>query len=290
LFGTGCLTSAVALVASCSVFPDAATLPTLPPSTAGVANAGGVGGGDDPSPAGAPGAGVAGLPDAGGSPPTGGVSGGGSAALPAGAGGVDMASAGAGSEPPLCNDPRQVIVPMAFDTWIESAKPKQSHGSDLDLLVVGAPDERRALLQLMLPAHDDGEALLGAQLTLHLKANSDAGGAARQLGLHRLTREVGSNTTWDNYSSGASRKWTTPGGDFGPELARLSVPAASTEAVLSFDVTELIRSTQSPTPVTLSVVVLEIGSAPAAPADLAFDAVEGDASVSPQLSLSYCAP
>jgi hypothetical protein len=181
-------------------------------------------------------------------------------------------------------------VPVALDTWIEAARPKQSHTTDPELFVAGATDERRALLQLTLPAHTDAEVLTQARLTLHLKANADASGSARELGLHRLTREVGSSTTWDNYGNSASRKWTTPGGDFEGELARISLPSATSEGLVTFDVTEPIRVIQTSMPFTLAVVILEIGSAPPEPSALAFDAVEGDASMIPELLLTYCAP
>jgi hypothetical protein len=275
------------LVAACAVFPDEATLPT-----AAAGGGGGGGGGDDRPLAGAGEAGVsvAGRPDAGATQGFGGAADGGTPSDPPGSAGAEPTTGGAGGAPSHCDDPHEVVVPAVLDTWIEAARPKQSHINDSDLFVAGEPDERRALLQLTLPAATDSEVLIRARLTLHLKANADSSGSARELGLHRLTHEVGSSTTWDNYGNGASRKWAAPGGDFGPELARIGVSSASSEGLLTFDVTGPIRTTQSSTALTLSVVILEIGAAPPASSALALDAVEGDASMIPRLLLTYCAP
>ena len=95
-------------------------------------------------------------------------------------------------------------------------------------------------------------------------------------------------TSWRSYTSG--KKWNTPGGDFGPEIARASVPAMTSEGTLTFDVTDLVREHATAGPTTLSVVILEIQAAPTAPSELAFTSLEGDASKAPALLLSDCEP
>lgn len=159
--------------------------------------------------------------------------------------------------------------------------------SDASLLVEGAPRERRVLLQLALPAANSDAELIEAALLLTLGDNADVTRSARLLGLHQLTREVGPSTSWRSYSN---KKWDTAGGDFGPELTRTSLLAGQTSSEVVFEITELIRSLESAASTTLSMVILEIGAAPAAPAQLAFVSMEGDASKAPLLRLSYCEP
>jgi hypothetical protein len=179
-----------------------------------------------------------------------------------------------------------MTLAIELDTWIDEANPRQSFVTDTSLLVRGVPNERRALLQLTLPAASDG-ALKQASLTLHLETNPDASQRVRVLGLHQLSQEVGSETTWRTYSN---KKWEVAGGDFGAEVARATLPAATVDGPLSFDVTELVRETTTTSSTTLSMVILEIDPAPALPSELAFTSLEGNASESPALLLSYCDP
>jgi hypothetical protein len=261
---------------SCAVFPDQATLPerAVVGGTAGsageafAAQAGTGGhGGSDVTSGGAAGAG--GL---------------------TGAGGVDTPVGGAGGQAP-CLNPQQQVVAVTADTWIESARPGTGHGNDVVLSVVGGTNERRALLALTLPAVPSGAILRKATFALHLQANADASLVARRFGLRRLTRDLNeARATWNNYSNGAVRKWTTPGGDFGVELSSASVRAETSNGALTFDVTEPIRTALGAQAVLLSVIVLETGPIPAPPAELAFTSREGDASGMPALILEYCQP
>jgi hypothetical protein len=154
-------------------------------------------------------------------------------------------------------------------------------------LVEGTPRERRTLLRLTLPALSDGAVLNQASLVLKLEANADSTRAARRLGLHQLDQPVGVDTTWRDYSN---KKWITAGGDFGPELARATLPSFTSEAELGFEITDLVQASSSVAPVTLSIVILEIEPAPPAPAELAFTSLEGDASKAPVLRITYCEP
>jgi len=260
--------------------------------TGGGTGTAGAGAGKEASSSGG-GGGAGGAPDApGGGPPadagTSGSGAGGSGAGGSGAGGSGgtgaLGTSGAG---PDCGTPTEVTLKVDFDTTIMAAEPRTSFASDGALSIAPAPDERRILLQLALPATSPGSSVERATLELNLESNADALKRARTLGLHRLTREVGPATTWRNYSN---KKWDLEGGDFGPELARAKLPASSSEGTLSFDVTELVQSSVSTTAVTLSMVILEIEPAPAAPAELAFTSLEGDASKAPALLLSLCQP
>ena len=270
---------------SCSIFPDQAHLPSAS-SSAGIAGeaptaqAGLGGAGIDnqvsagASEGGAPGAGVAGAP---------------SVVGEAGAPSVD-APGGAGGAAPGCLDAQQQVVAVTIDTWIESAKPNAGHGNDKLLSVVGGGQERRALLQLLLPAVVPGAVLLKATLALHLQANADVGLAKRQLRVHRLEHEIiEARTTWNDWGQG-SRSWTLPGGDFGPVLAQAALPTGTSDGALTFNVTAAVRAAFSADAVPLALIVLESSAPPAAPADLAFTSHEGDASSIPALIIEYCPP
>jgi len=229
---------------------------------------------------------VAGVAGEGGAPAMGG------AAALAGAGGEATGAAagagGAGGAP--CLNPEQQVVAITADTWIEAAKPGTAHGSDTLLSVDGGAAERRALLQLTLPAAT-GKVLSRARLVLQLQANADGALASRQLGLHELVQAVSeSRTTWTNYGNGGSRKWTVAGGDFGDEISAATLPAGTASGALTFEVTVPIRKIIVATPIPLSVIVIESGPVPAAPAELAFTSREGDALGVPTLLLDYCDP
>ena len=276
---------------SCSVFPDEATLPDAAgeagAGTAGSSSglvAGGVGG-EAPDPvalggtggAAASAAGSSAVVDAAGAPPL-------------GAGGMGGAEVGAGGAA-ACANPQERVLAVTADTWIEAAKPSASHGNDSILSVVGGGQERRALLQVTLPAAVAGAVLLNASLVLHLQANADVGLVKRKLRVHVLAQQVTeSRATWDNWSNGNKGKWLMPGGDFGPVVAQAALPARTAEGALAFDVTEAVRSALMATPIPLSLILLESSAPPAAPAELAFTSREGDASDIPALILQYCQP
>jgi len=282
---------AALVAASCAVFPDRAELPLQVSGAAGSAIAGaasttaGSGGASGESTRAQAGADMAGQPDAAGTS----LGGAPDVLTGAGAGGTEPAAAGAGgAEAAACVREVEVSVPIDFDTWISSSDQNQGYPDDATLSVVGAPSERRAMLQFTIPVATDGKVLAKARLTLHLQGNADATSASRLLGLHRLTHPIDSKTTWKKYSDGATN-WDARGGDFGAELARASVPPGISEASVSFEVAGQF-SGDSSAPLSVSIVILEIGPAPAAPSELAFGALEGDASQAPQLILTYCEP
>ncbi len=207
-----------------------------------------------------------------------------------GTGGVVDAPGGAGGAPSGCLSPQGQVVTVAADTWIEAVKPTTGHGNDKTLSVVGGAQERRALLQLTLPAALPGAVLLKATLALQLQANRDAGLALRQLSVHRLEHTVDeSRTTWNAWAQG-NRAWTKPGGDFGPPLAQAAIPAGTSGGTLTFDVTAAARAALSAQPVPFALIILESGAPPPLPAELAFASREGDASAIPALILEYCEP
>ena len=190
---------AAAGVFSCSVFPDEATLPS---ATAGAAVGGssvqtvaGAGGqGDEPTPQGGAGAGEGGALL---------VAGGGAfaGAPPLGMAGVDAGGAGGA---PTCAALQQAVIAVTADTWIEAAKPTLSHGNDDVLSVVGGGQERRALLEVTLPAAQAGAVLLKATLVLHLQANADVSLARRQLRLLQLEqRVIEGRATWNKFDNGS---------------------------------------------------------------------------------------
>jgi hypothetical protein len=278
----GCYFIALLSLGSCSVFPDHAELVATSGSGGAEATAGSSAAGGSGSSGPANGANGAGAANAGGGKGKGGKpnSAGPDAAGDGGVGGgAGVAAMGD------CSGLREVTQKIEFDTWIDFAQPRSGFADDPRLLVCGVPDEQRALLQVVLPA--SAQAVAQATLQLHLEANADVTQSVRLLGLHQLTQQVSSKTTWLNYST---RKWDTEGGDFGPELARATLPASTSESTLTFDVTELVRGLSGSTAVTLPLVVLEIDAAPPAPAQLAFTSNEGDATQAPTLLLSYCEP
>jgi|GEM_PF-4029587 len=266
---------------SCSVFPDEATLPSTAAGAGGdsVLPAGGDAGGDDVE------------------PPQGGAGAGEGGALP-------LAGAGAGSWPGMagsdtggaggasgCATPQTPVIVVTADTWIEAAKPTTGHGNDHVLSVVGGGQERRALLEVKLPAALGGAVLLKATLVLHLQANADVSLAARQLRLHQLAHPVmEGRATWNKWDNGANGDWLTVGGDFGPAIAEDEVPAGVSDHTVTFDVTTVTRSASVPTLIPLSLILVEAGAPPPSPAELAFTSREGDASGTPKLILEFCEP
>jgi hypothetical protein len=279
-----CVAAATAF--SCSVFPDEATLPNAaagaPVGGGSVIPVGGAGGeGADSTALGGVGATGAGTTSVAG----GGAEGGGS---PLGVGGA--ADGGAGGAV-ACVAPLQHVITVTADSWIEFAKPATTHGNDAMLSVVGGGQERRALLEVTLPAATAGAVLLKASFVLHLQANADVGLARRQLRLHRLAQQVvEGRASWNKFDNGSKGTWITPGGDFGPAIAQGPVPAGTADGTLTFNVTAAVRNAFAATPVPLSLILLETSAPPPAPAELAFTSSEGDASGIPALILEYCEP
>lgn len=279
---------------SCSVFPEEATLPGGSAATAGQTSAAGKGtAGSSVLPSGgSESAGTSGL--LGGAPTEGGTATEGGApptdgGAPVGDGG--MPSSGGAGGMPTCADPQERVLLVTEDTWIESAKPSTGHGSDHELSVVGGGQERRALLQVTLPAVLPGAVLLKATLVLHLQTNADVGLAERRLQVRLLEQAVDeSRSTWNNWGNGSSRKWLVPGGDFGSVLATDNVPAGTATPLVSFNVTATVRQAFAAQPVGLPFIVMENGVPPDAPAELAFTSSEGDAAGVPALILQYCEP
>jgi hypothetical protein len=278
---------ATAYAVSCAVFPDQAVLPTAgEPGEAAGANAqagspavsGGAGSG---ATGGAGNTGLGGAPDAG----NGGVGGliepSGGGAGEAGAGGTGIAS---------CDEPQQLVVVVREDTWIDATDEDANHGDDQQLFVCGGAAERRMLLKVDLPAAPPGAWLVKARLDLYLEANEDETGAARRLGLHRLTKDfVERKATWVNFASGGNNEWDARGGDFEGILARATLQADSSVGPLSFDVTKSLSSVYSAQAVPLGLIVREVTEPPPAPAALAFTSSGVNASV-PTLVIEYCEP
>jgi len=284
------LAGAGAVVISCSVFPDEATLPagnTGAASGTGAETAvggstvlphGGVAGANDVEvPAGAGLGGEGGSAGAGGGAPPTGV-----------AGAPDVLGGAAGAS--ACASPQTIVGAVTDDTWIEAAKPNATHGNDKALSVISGGQERRALLQAALPAVPVGAVLLRARLALTLEANADPSLAARQLSVHLLQQEViEGRASWTHWSNG-NRTWGNLGGDFGTALAKRAVPAGVSDDRLTFNVTEAVAQALAAQATTLPFIVLESSTPPPAPADLAFTSSEGDASGIPALIVEYCEP
>lgn len=281
---------------SCSVFPDEATLPVAAGAAAG--DAGATAGNSSVVPR-AGNAGAAGVetsagagagpgPDEAGAPGSGGSTVGGAPTGTAGAPEVIAGAAGAGAG--ACTNPRVLFGQVLADTWIEAAKPKATHGNDNALSVVSGGQQRRALLQLTLPAVPAGAVVLRATLSLHLESNADVDLLERQLTVHLLAQEVSEGrATWEKWGSGNS-DWVTLGGDFGPVVGEATLAAGSATAVLSIDITAPVVQGLAANAASLPFIVLESSAPPPAPADLAFTSTEGDASGIPAFSVEYCEP
>lgn len=277
---------------SCSVFPDEATLPATAGAASGAAAAAG---GSSVLPQ----AGMAGAPSvqtnagAGAGPDEAGAPSGGSGlgGAPTGAGGsLEPVAGAAGAGGGACTNPLTLSGDVPADTWIEAANPKATHGNDTWLSVVSGGQPRRALLQLVLPAVPAGAVVVRATLSLHLQSNADVDLAARQLTVHELAQEVQeTRATWEKWSNG-NNSWMTLGGDFGQVEAEASLPAGSSTAALSIDITTLVAGALAANVASLPLLVQESSAPPPGPADLAFTSSEGDASARPALSVEYCEP
>lgn len=310
-----CLTGfGTALAFGCSVFPDKAVLPLSEDAGAG----------PGPGEAGANTAGDSSNAGAGPTAGAGNASQGGSVSGGTSSNGGDGATAGTGAttggSEPLGGAPDGGVggvggrggsggnvmggtagmagcVPMMHevkvtgDTWIESNKPNTNHVLDKQLFVVGGIEERRVLLSFDLPAVSSGSKLNSAILKLKLQSNADMTKVSRLLELHVVSRAVNEvQATWLNWEKGVMGKWTVPGGDFGPVEAAQSLKAGTTTGQVRFDVSQVVRPLLKTKSVPLDLLVAEGGIAPEVPAELAFMALEGDASGYPVLSLDTCEP
>lgn len=280
----------LAAAASCAVFPDEATLPTEP-VVAGAA-------GEEPAPAaGTSGGGSSG--GGGGAIASGGAggqavtSGGEAPVVDGGSGGQPGGAGGEGGTPvePACVNRQTVRAVALEDTWIGSAKPGDNHGDESVLSVVAGADEHRLLIAFDLPALVVGASLRQATLSFHLESNANVDLAARELSLHRLTRALNERrATWENFSNGGNNKWTTPGGDFGPQLAKTVIAGQTSSGPVDFDVTQPVAKIIGAVPIPLSLIVRETSQALPPPAELAFTSSEGNASQIAELLLVFCDP
>jgi hypothetical protein len=271
----------LAWAVSCAVFPDEAVLPSNNSSGLGGAGADGRAGaaGDADLPAG--GRAGAGMPDAG------------AAGLGAGGAGglVEPPGGAAGSSVGGCSQPDVRVIPIRADTWIEAAKPKTVHANDKALFVTGGAAERRALLSLTLPGAPAGATLERASLDLQVESNADATSAERSFTLYSLQRQfVEGQANWDDWSNATDGEWDTAGGDLGEQFGSAELPAGTAAGTLSFDVRDALASAFSTQSVPLSLIVIEAGLSPEAPAEVAFTSSEGDDSKRPSLVIEFCMP
>jgi hypothetical protein len=189
-----------------------------------------------------------------------------------------------------CANPQSERVAVDGDTWIGAAKPQLNHGKEKQLLVAAGAEEERLLVSLSLPATPAGSALRQAKLRFHLESNADAVLSQRRLGVHRLLQALDeARATWLNWGKN-TEKWDLEGGDFGVELAHVTLAAGTSSGNVDFDVTAAIAKLQGPAAIPLSLIVLESSPARPAPAELAFTSREGNASQIPELLLEYCDP
>lgn len=299
-----CLTGfGTALAFGCSVFPDTAVLPLSEDAGAGPGEAGASTAGDASSAGVGPTAG-AGNTSQGGSASGGSATGGAGASAGTGAsggseplggapdGGVGGTGGAMGGTAGAAGCVQRIHeVKVGADTWIDAAKPSTNHVSDKQIYVTGGAAERRLLLAFDLPAVSAGAKLNSAILQLKLQSNADATLVSRLLELHVVTQAVNdAQATWLNFGKGGARKWTVPGGDFGPVEAAQTVKAGISAGQVRFDVSQVVRPLLKNKSVPLDLLVAEGGIAPAAPAELAFVSLEGDAAAYPALTLDTCEP
>jgi len=187
----------------------------------------------------------------------------------------------AGGNPAGCANPATAFVQASADTWIDSSNTGTNHGQDTELHVVNGSAIRRAVLSF---SWNTGIVPERAELRLNLVDNAAQTRPERRLGLALLAQIPDeSKTDWMHFGSG-SRKWANPGGDFGPELGQLIVPAGSGPTELRADVSALLVTGQS----RLDLMLLEDSAAPAAPSDLSFASREDPGQRVPQLALEFC--
>jgi hypothetical protein len=179
-----------------------------------------------------------------------------------------------------------VLVSASGDTWIDAAQPRTTHGSDTQLFVLGGASERRALLAFNLPAAKAGTVFVNAALVLTLDQAPDLGTSSRTLNVYPL--EVAFNearATWLNYANGASKTWTTPGGDFIATFGTGVLHAGDT--VLRLDASALVAAAYSSKQNALGLLVRDPEIA-AVPVDFAFVSQEGLALARPVLDIERC--
>lgn len=277
----------LALAVGCSVFPESAVLPV---------ESGGGSAGEPSDDGGAP----VGEAGDGGRRPNPGTAGGGAASGGGGGGGSSVAEAGAGGEAQggtggtgaTCDSPQFLSLRVLADLWIGSAKPGDTHEGEALIYASGGTDERRTLLGLDIPA-PNGAVLVKAELVLTLVSNADVSKAARELELWTLGGENApdpKHTSWTNWGAGNQRRWKDAGADLGLLVAKTQIAADTSTGRVAFEVTEATRAAFTTERHLAPVVILESGSAPAAPAELAFTSLEGNASGSAVLELTYCPP
>jgi hypothetical protein len=311
------------LLVACSVFPEEAVLPDSSAGSAGIGNDGGV-----PSAEGGSGGEGAGAVPTGGTPMAGTSSGGadqgGAGATNGAAGNVSQGGGGQGGSGQggsgqggsgqggsgqgggvggqagmggvgggKCENPESYVVTATWDSWIGSAAPSANHGDESLLYVSGGSDERRALFSLTIPAALAGARLLRAEVVLSLESNADPSKLGRKLVLRRLqSRAVREDkVTWTHFAQG-NNAWDTPGGDLDDVLAETAFPPSTTKGLLGFDVLAKLLAGTSASATTYDIAVLEAGTAPQAPAQLAFTSRQSNVpgSPAPELRLSYCPP
>lgn len=294
LFGLCCL--GLALACACSVFPDSAVLPIAEGQGGSAGEPSPEGG----APIGEAGQGGSAIPNGGST--LGGTGGDGSATGGAGSAGVNIAEAGAagqgtGGTGVTCAAPQVVRVPVKADLWIGEANPGDKHeGEPLVYVSASADDERRTLLALEVPGTPGGAVLSKAELVMPLVSNADASKSPRSLALRLVGPHEAANTpdpkqvTWTNYDSGAKRVWYAPGIELGAVVAEAQIGTGTTSGRVTFEITQATRGVLKPTAQTVPVILVESGSAPSAPAALAFTSLEGNASGSAALELTYCEP
>jgi hypothetical protein len=275
---------ATAYAVSCAVFPDEAVLPATSNTDLGGGGSGEAAG--TTADAGEPVTSMGGVAQTGG---VAGLAGAGDAA----AGGVIEPSAGAtgegGASGATCESPKQAVVVITEDTWIDADKQTSTHGEDQQLSVEAGATERRALLLVGLPSAVPGAWLIKGSLVLNLESNADKTFAERWLGLYVLSKPfIEGKATWLKVGNG-NNEWASAGGDFGPLIAGAKLEAGRANGSLTFDVTKPLAEVYSTQPVPVGLIIIEVGGARPAPATLAFTSAEGDAS-KPTLVIEYCEP
>ena len=125
-------------------------------------------------------------------------------------------------------------------------------------------------------------------MALHSGPAPNLGTSTRTLNVYPL--EVAFNeahATWLNYANGASKTWSTPGGDFIATFGSGTLHAADT--VLRLDASALVTAAYSSKQSALGLLVRDPEVA-AAPVDFAFVSHEGVALARPVLDIERCPP
>jgi hypothetical protein len=181
------------------------------------------------------------------------------------------------------------LVAASADAWIDAAKPSTNHGTEPQLIILGGLTEQRALLAFELPTLSAGQELKAATLALSLLAPSAVFDGPRAFQLHALAEPfTEGRVTWNNYSTGAAKKWGTPGGDFAAAFGSGTLdPGATTlrlDATLQVQLALLAQQSE------FAGLVLEQPSPDSGAAALTFGSREGSSTLSPVLDLEFCVP